>query len=244
MQERTEILNSNHLSKEMKVSIYGHFGVGILFFPSNSNSCMQCEEDGIIANLEPLINKGKCKVYVSDTVYNELWWNGNIVEQHSRSKRHYEYNEYLLSELLPFIFDDCGSPVPIITAGADIGAYNAANTYFRRPDIFAGTIAISGNYNLQDVTNGYFDENCYFNSPVHYLPNLNDTYWLTHLLSRKHVYLITGNSELDNPSATVHLSDILNSKGIPNQTEIRDSSCCVDKDSWNNVFAEIINTRL
>lgn len=244
MQIKTEILQSVHLSKEMNVTVYGHFGIALLFFPSNENNNLQPERDGTIAALEPLINKGKIKVYTTDTIYNELWWNSVITEQHNRSKRHYEFNEYLLDELLPFIFDDCGSPLPILTAGADIGAFNAANTYFRRPDLFAGTIALSGNYNLQDFTNGYFDENCYFNSPVHYLPNLNDTYWMSHLLSRKHVYLLSGRGQMENPGATLHLSGILNSKGITNYTEIRDNNCCRNSESWNKIFADLINSKL
>ena len=48
---------------------------------------------------------------------------------------------------------------------------------------------------LDNVPKDFFDDNCYFNSPVHYLPNLSDEYWLSFLRSKHHVYLMTGTGE-------------------------------------------------
>jgi esterase/lipase superfamily enzyme len=244
MQQKIDRIQSNNLEKEVNVSVYGHFGTAIVFFPTNTGSHKQLEETGLIAKLEPTIKKGKCKIYCPEVPYQDLRWADELTDPHNRSKMHYEFNEFILNDLLPYIFDDCGSPVPMITAGADIGAYNAANTYFRRPDVFAGTIALSGDYNLQNYTKGYFDENCYFNSPVHYLPNLNDTYWLTHLLSRKHVYLISGSGENENPGNTEFIGGILNSKNIPNNLIIKDNNYGKNFEAWNEIFDDIISMKL
>jgi len=46
--------------------------------------------------------------------------------------------------------------------------------FFRRPDLFAGVIAMSGCYDIKQYAGDYYDDNCYFNSPVDYLPNLTD----------------------------------------------------------------------
>ena len=244
MENKTEILKSKDLSKDVNVSVYGHFGIALLVFPTKGTSHLQPEKDGLIDVLTPVLKKGKCKLYVADTICDELWWGSDLTDPHTRSKRHYEYNEFLLNDLIPYIFDDCGSLIPMITAGVGVGAYHAANTYFRRPDIFAGTLAISGNYNLQDSTGGYFDENCYFNSPVHYLPNLNDSYWLTHLMSRKHVYLMSGSGNGESPDSTTLLGNILNAKNISNHTEIKDTSYTADNESWHKIFLEVVEGRL
>jgi esterase/lipase superfamily enzyme len=37
-----------------------------------------------------------------------------------------------------------------------------------------GCIAMSGVYELTEYTHGYFDDDVYFNSPMHYIPNLTD----------------------------------------------------------------------
>ena len=62
----------------------------------------------------------------------------------------------------------------IATTGASFGAFHAANTLFRRPDLFDGLIGMSGFYDLEpDYLKGYSDDNCYFNNPAWYLRDLS-----------------------------------------------------------------------
>ena len=146
--------------------------------------------------------------------------------------------------MLPFILKDCGGAVPIVTCGASRGAFHAVNTYFRRPDIFLGTIAMSGSYNLENYSGGIHDDNCYYNSPVHYLPNLNDNYWMSFLLSRHHVYIVSGEGANENPDETRTLRDILNSKGIPNHTDTWSSKYDHNWESWKEMLNHFVGQRL
>ena len=90
-----------------------------------------------------------------------------------QARRQALYARYIEDEVVPYIRHACGDPeVRIATAGASFGAFHAANTLCRRPDLFDATIAMSGFYDLEpDYLKGYSDANCYFNNPAWYLPS-------------------------------------------------------------------------
>lgn len=234
---------STNLNKNMNVTIYGHYGFAMLMFPSLTDSCEENEKNGIIEAIAPYIEKGKVKVFSIDTVNAESWDNDSISPE-NKSKRHFEYNNYLIEELIPFIYEKSNGPVPIILCGAAKGAFHAANTFFRRPDVFLGCIAVSGIYDISWMTKGYWDDNCYFNSPVHYLPNLTDSYWLSYLTSRHHCYLFSGSGNGEFPDQAKSLGEILNSKGIRNIVEIWSNEWEHNYKTWAAMIANILETRL
>jgi esterase/lipase superfamily enzyme len=59
-----------------------------------------------------------------------------------------------------------------------MGGYHAANFFFRHPDIFGGMVSLSGLFQLRLFVGDYMDENVYFNSPLDYLKNLSDPWYL------------------------------------------------------------------
>lgn len=236
-------IESENLDKEVDIAVYGHFGSTLLLFSTFDDDALENEQNGLIEAIAPFIKKGKIRIFSVPTANNEIWKSESITP-HERSKRHFNYNNFIVEEVLPVIYDSCGSVVPIITVGADHGAYQAVNSYFRRPDLFLGTIGMSGFYNIGHLTQGYFDDNCYFNSPVHYLPNLNDNYWLTFLKSRHHVYLLSGKGDAENPSESLHLSSILQHKGIPHQVDIWGEEWAHNFDTWKTMLAQYINKKL
>jgi esterase/lipase superfamily enzyme len=242
---KKEILSfeSKHLSKKMDIAVYGHFGFSLLLFPSLTDDYLEHENEGLIEAIKPLIKKGKCKVFSIGSVNSESWLSPDLPPS-EKSKRHFEYNNYIVEEVVPFIYTTCGAPVPIITFGASHGAFHAANTYFRRPDIFFGVIAMSGNYNIQYLCKDYYDDNCYFNSPIHYLPNLNDEYWLSMLRSRHHVYLISGEGENENPDSTWHLKYILDLKGIPANADNWGPDFAHNYESWKQILSHYIGKKM
>src|SRR4030095_6168991 len=113
-----------------------------------------------------------------------------------------QFNQYVMREVVPYIKNNTSESTGIITCGASLGALHAANMYFRRPDLFAGTIAMSGVYDLTSYTDGYWDEDVYFNSPMHYLEQLNDDQYLPKLQRSKHVHLLTGSGDYESPDAS------------------------------------------
>jgi len=59
-----------------------------------------------------------------------------------------------------------------------MGAYHAANFFFRHPDVFDALISLSGLFQLRDFVGDYVDEHIYLNSPLYYLPGLTDPWFL------------------------------------------------------------------
>ncbi|MFP4528557.1 MAG: esterase family protein [Candidatus Kapaibacterium sp.] len=243
MKQEQFSIDSKHLGRKMNITVLGHYGFTMLTFPSFGDDNREVIDNGMIASIAPAIERGKVRLYCVDSVNFESWL-AEDKEPIERSRRHYEYNNFIEEEMLPFIFDNCGSPVPIMTCGAAIGAYHAANLFFRRPDIFLGCIAMSGTYNLEHFTQEYWDENCYFNSPVHYLPNLTDVFWMTYLRARHHIYLLSGSGENEYPDNARHLSHILTEKDVPHDLDIWGPEFGHIPESWTRMLPHVIDRKL
>jgi len=66
-----------------------------------------------------------------------------------------QYDDYVASEVFPFIDSVCQTPgIPITTYGASLGAYHAANTLFKHPDHVKRCYALSGVYDIRDSMTG------------------------------------------------------------------------------------------
>ena len=51
---------------------------------------------------------------------------------------------------------------------------------------------MSGVYDLTEYTKGYYDEDVYFNSPQHYMPNLTDHHTLEQIRRSHHIHIFSG----------------------------------------------------
>ena len=91
-----------------------------------------------------------------------------------RNHRHEQYDQYITAEVVPFVRGHCNDDqLRIMTNGCSMGAYHAVNFFLRHPDLFAGTIALSGLYRLDRQEFGMNADDIaavYYNSPVSYLP--------------------------------------------------------------------------
>lgn len=243
MNKEMYVWKSKNLSKDMEIAVYGHFGFSILLFPTFTDKYLENENNGLINSIENFVKNGKCKVYSIGSVNSESWLNKEISNE-EKSNRHFEYNNYIIDEVIPFIYDNNGGVVPIITCGASLGAFHAVNHYLRRPDLFLGVIGLSGIYDLKYYSKEFFDENCYFNSPIHYLPGLNDNYWLSFLTSKHHVYILSGSGYNEQPGFSTHLSEILMMKNISHFIDIWGSEWGHDVKTWVAMLNHIIGTKI
>ena len=222
---------SPNLNKNMEIVAYGHYGEALLLFPSAAADFLEYERFYLIDAIKPQIEAGKFKVYSINSINSESWLNDTM---HPRDKaiRHQQFNQYVIDEVVPHIHRDCDGEVPIITSGVSLGALHSVNTFLRRPDIFEGTIGKSGIYDLKAYSKGYYDEDCYFNSPVDYMPNLDDAYWLDQLKAKKHLHLVSGRGAYEDPSASEELGRILDAKGIPNEVDLWGTEGTHDWPTW------------
>ncbi|MCX6153939.1 MAG: esterase [Candidatus Kapabacteria bacterium] len=234
---------SNNLQREVNASVSGHYGFCLLLFPTFTDSHEENEQNGLLASISSLIKHGFCRVFCIEGIMNQSWLSNSITDA-EKSDLHFRYNKFIEEEVVQFIFTECSGPVPIMTCGASFGGFLAANSYFRRPDIFLGTIAMSSTFNIQHFSKDFFDENCYFNSPIHYLPNLTDYYWMSFLVSKRHVYLASGSGENEFPENTHHLSHLLNSKGINHKTDIWNNSWGHNYETWKKMLPNILKSSI
>jgi esterase/lipase superfamily enzyme len=225
---------SPSLEKDMEVAVYGHYGYALLMFPTAEASYLEYEQYGLIDSITDYINNGTLKAYVVNNINSESWLNKNMTTV-DKAARHQLYNRYIIEEVIPFIKTNCNGEVPIVVTGASLGAFHAANIFFRRPDLFAGLVALSGTYSLKEYSSGYFDDNVYFNSPVEFLPNLSDD-GIIENMRNKSIIIAAGNGEYEDPQAAKELSDILHSKKVPHWLDIWGYDIEHDWPSWKKML--------
>ena len=172
---------SPHLNREMAFKVYGHWGVPILVYPCSLGRYYDYEGLGMIDAITEFIDGGVVKLYCVDSVDAESWYNF-AVNPAQRNDRHEAYDRYITQEMVPFIRSHCNQPdVRIMANGCSMGAYHAVNSFLKHPDLFAGTIALSGLYRLDRPEFGLSASDIpaiYFNSPLNYLPGLADSWFL------------------------------------------------------------------
>jgi esterase/lipase superfamily enzyme len=226
----------------MEIAVYGHWGFALLMFPTAMADFLEYERFSLIGAIAHFIDSGKCKVFSINSINSESWMNRSM-HPADRAWRHQQYNDYVVHEVVPFIWDHCRGRVMTITSGASLGAWHAANTLFRRPDLFDGVIAMSGTYDVKIYTDGYYDDNCYFNSPVDYLPNLNDDYYLPLLRQKRHIHIVSGQGAYEGPHHSRRLSEILTSKGIPHELDLWGHDIPHEWWVWHKMLPHYLGTR-
>ena len=231
---------SPRLEKNMEIVVYGHWGKPLLMFPTAGADFLEYERFQLIDAIAPYIEAGKIKVFSINSINNESWLN-NSMAPHHKALRHMTYNYYVTDEVVPFIHNNCGGLQPIMLTGASLGALHAANIFFRSPHLFAGTIPMSGFYDLKSYTKGYYDENVYFNSPVDYLSNLGDENLLNQMRHGKRIIIATGQGEYEVPQGSINLSNILRSKGIPHELEIWGHDMPHDWPTWRKMLPYFVS---
>lgn len=214
---------SHRLNRDMELLVFGHAGAKVLVFPTRDGNFHEYEDLRIVHTLADKINAGHLQVWCLDSVAWEsfyCFW----IHPADRIRRHIQYEEYILNEVMPLMHQKNPHPCTI-AHGCSLGAYLAANMAFRYPQYFQKLAAFSGRYDLtmsvesfQDLFNGYYDENIYFNTPTHFLPNLNSDWTLDHL-RRMDIVMTIG---ADDPflQNNQRLSEILHAKGIQHQLHV------------------------
>jgi esterase/lipase superfamily enzyme len=157
--------------------------------------------------------------------------------------RHNQFNHYIYNEVVPFIKNMTSQDTPIITCGASFGAFHSMNLFLKRPDLINGVIAMSGVYDLMEYTDGYYDEQVYFNSPIHYIPNLNDHGTLEKIRKGK-IIIATGSGSYEDPEANRRFSEVLHSKSIPHQLDIWGTDIHHDWSTWKQMLPFILGNSL
>lgn len=235
--------HSPSLNKNMEVAVYGHYGFALLMFPTAAADYLEYERFHVIDAIAPFIDSGKVKVFSINSINSESWLNDYMDPRH-KAIRHQQFNAYVSNEVAPFIHSQCAGRVQTIVTGASFGALHSANTLFRRPDLFDGCIAMSGSYDLKDYTNGYWDEDVYFNSPLDYLPNLtDDDPTLGQLRGKRHIYFVSGQGAYEKPSSSVAMGRVLSAKHIPHEIDLWGHDVNHDWPWWRQMLPHYLGSK-
>lgn len=229
------------LNKEMPIAVYGHYGFALLMIPTAAADYLEYERFELIEYLRPFIDAGKLKVFSINSINTESWMNKEMEGAH-KAIRHNQFNEYVYHEVIPFIKNFTSQDTPIITTGASFGALHAMNLFLKKPELIQGVISMSGVYDLTEYTQGFYDDQVYFNSPIHYIPNLGDHGILEKIRSGK-IIIGTGSGSHEDPEANKRFSNVLHTKGIPHELDVWGSDIHHDWPTWRKMLPYFIETR-
>ena len=215
----------------MPIAAYGDYGFALLFVPTAAADYLEYERFQLMDTLAPYINSGKVRIFSVNSINSESWLNNEIAGEH-KAIRHNQFNNYIFDEVVPFIKTNTSADTPIITCGASFGALHSMNLFLKRPDIINGVIAMSGVYDLTEYSKGFYDDQVYFNSPCHYVPNLSNDWYLSHIRKSTHIHLLSGSGDYEDPQASRNFSSVLNAKGIPHELDVWGTEWKHDWPTW------------
>jgi esterase/lipase superfamily enzyme len=179
------------LGHDMELKVYGYYGKPALVFPAQSGRFYDFEGFGMINVLSPYIESGRIKLFTVDSLDDQTWanWTAHPAD---RARRHQDYDRYIVEEVVPFMRQHSGRTMQkFMTTGVSMGAYHAANFFFRHPDLFDTVIALSGLFRLNHFIGDYMDDTVYFNTPLAYLPHMNDPWYLDQY-RQSHIFVGVG----------------------------------------------------
>jgi esterase/lipase superfamily enzyme len=233
---------SPSLGKEMPIATYGDYGFALLLVPTAAADYLEYERFQLMDTLTPFIDSGKVKVFSVNSINNESWLNNEMLGEH-KAIRHNQFNNYIFNEVIPFIKNNTSQETPIITCGASFGALHSMNLFLKRPDIINGVIAMSGVYDLTEYSKGYWDEQVYFNSPMHYVPNLSDEWYLNNIRRSNHIHILTGSGDYEDPEASRKFAGVLYNKGITYELDVWGAEMKHDWPTWRAMLPYYLETR-
>ena len=202
---------SPSLGRHMDLLEFGHSGARVIAFPTSMGSFYEWEDQGMTRALRTHLENGWIQLVCVSSVDKESWYADS--HPYWRVRRHEQYDQYLLNEVLPFTYHRNPTPY-LMTVGASFGAYYALDFGLRYPQWVNRIISMSGMTDVRRFCHGYHDESVYFHNPVEFMRNEGPG-WKLDAHRRQSVILAVGNGD-----GLVHqnreLSGILWQKGIGN----------------------------
>jgi esterase/lipase superfamily enzyme len=227
---------SARLGREMELLIFGDAGLPVLAFPTSGGRFYEFEDRGMIAAVADRMEGGLLQLFCVDSVNDESWYNRQAPPR-QRVARHIQYEEYLLNEVVPLVRRKNKDP-RLMAMGCSLGGYHAVNLALRHPELISGFVSLSGTFDLTGFLGGYYDEDCYFHLPTHYLPRLTDRWFLDRFRQNRFV-LATG---WDDPclGQNQDLDRILSEKGIAHEFHVWNSPNTHDWPTWQQMIRQYV----
>jgi esterase/lipase superfamily enzyme len=203
--------HSPRLDRSMDLLEFGDRGRPLLAFPTSSGRFFDYENFGMVNALRHKLEQGEVHLFCVDSVDAESFY-AKHKQPADRIVRHLQYESYIIEEVMPLIRSHNPTPYLAIT-GNSFGGYHAMNFGLRHPDIVDQAISLGGAFDMRDFFDGYYDDNIYYNSPLDFVPGLQDP-WFIHQYNH-HCRLVLSTGEWDVcRGSNEHLGGLLAGKGL------------------------------
>ena len=205
---------SDRVQAEVTTARWGVMGQPVLLLPTAGGDAEEIERWQMISALEPLLVQGRVKIYSCDSIAGQAWF-GRAGSPEHRMWLQDQFHWFVRDEVVPAIWTDCQTELPIWVGGASIGAFHAAALVCRFPDMFTRALSMSGTYDLMrfievDHTTEAFRRA----SPLHFVPELDGSH--LQLLRTRFIHIATGEGRWENVGESWKLANTLGARGIPN----------------------------
>lgn len=231
---RRSVWWSERVNQHVHLASWGEVGHPVLIFPTAGGDAEEIDRMGLVGALDPLLSAERIKVYSVDSIAGRSWI-GEDDPRHSMWLQN-QFDATIRHEIVPAIRADCDdAEIEIITAGASIGAFNAVASLCRHPDAFLLAIGMSGTYDLSGWLGGFWSDDFYFSSPIHWLPNATDQAHLAKLRSRM-IILAAGQGRWEDPGQAWRMADALGSQSVPNRVDLWSDAHDHDWPTWREML--------
>lgn len=225
--------HSHQLGREMELLVFGHGGTPYIVFPTSMGAFFEYEDAGMIDVLGEKLQRGVLQLFCVATVDSESFY-GKHLHPRARIDRYLQYERYLMEDVVPFVQRANGQMVSGLT-GCSFGAYHALTLALRHPETFTACVTMGGAFALDNFLDGYYDQDAYFLSPPHFLPNLADP-WLLDCLRRNKWVLVTGEHDICRRE-TEFTAGLLAAKDIPHSLHVWGHGSYHDWPEWRKMAA-------
>jgi esterase/lipase superfamily enzyme len=181
---------------------YGHFGRPVLVFASEQGRAQDFEANGMVDAVAGLLAAGRVKLYCVDS-FDAASWSDRTIPLEERARQHGRYESWILGDVVPWIYADCGGQLELATLGCSLGAFHAANFALKQADVFSLAMCFSGTYDPASWHGwGERGSQAYFNNPLDYVGHLNGEH-LDWLRQRVSMLLVCGQGQWEDSTGAL-----------------------------------------
>ena len=216
----------------MEMLIFGHRGVPAIVFPSSCGTFWEFEHYGMVHAVEGKLQAGEVQLFCVDSVDRESWYNRDVPPRW-KVARQVQYRSYVMQEVVPLIRQGNHAP-QLIALGCSFGGYHAANLALTYPETFSGFLSMSGIFDPCRFLHGYYDDDCYFNTPAHFVANLDDRAQMER--HRRNTYVLATGVHDQCWEANERMAEVFRSKGIPYRLDVWGDGTGHDWPFWQRMM--------
>ena len=228
--------HSSALGRDMELLVFGHAGYPLIVFPTSMGRFFDYENRNMIGIIGHKYQQGEIQAVCVDSEDSESWYD-KAAPPAQRAARHNDYDRYIVEEVVPFIRARNQSDA-LVATGCSFGGYHAVNLALRHPDIVTGAVSMSGAYDIKQFLDGYYDDDCYYNCPPDFLPNLNDRWYLDRY-NRQRLVLATGETDIC-LAENLRLGQIMDAKGMPHWLDVWRDGAGHDWPWWERMAVKFL----